>query len=182
MTALSETVRCVFARRRFFSPDRTRFLDPTAPIARLRDALTQMGFSPAMSAAPPLTPGPPRIRIEPFDGDYAFACYIGVEPATAASFYLAVSRIAPVFTAVNSFRIYTSSWDTIKARWQPGDEWPIDFSMPPFATLIAVTRDAVADTPWTYVDWLSPALDEAVAVKDRRDTRLRDCLFNYDSQ
>lgn len=135
-----------------------------------------------MSAAHPRSSPPPRIRIEPFDGDYAFASYIGVEPAKAPSFYLAVSRVAPVFSAVDSIRIYTSSWDTQEARWQPGDEWPIDFAAPGLVTLLAAARDAVADTGWTYVDWLSPALDEMVPVTDRPDTRLRDCLFNYDSQ
>lgn len=164
---LVNRVQRVFATRHFFSPNRDEFVDPEPTVARLIAALV---------------PTAARVSREPFDGDYAFATYVRVEVAETHALYLSVSRVAPVFSAVDDIRVYTSKWDTFAARYAPGDPLAIDLGAPRYGALLDRARAATSDLGWYYVDWRSADLDVPIDVVDRSDTRLRDCLFNYDAQ
>lgn len=160
-------VQRAFATRRFFCPNRSEFVDPEPVVGRLIVALGPTGAS---------------AWREPFDGDYAFATYVRIEPPKAPELYLGISRVAPVFSAVDDIRIYTSKWDDHVQRYAPGDPLAIDLDATPYRALLDQTRATVSDLGWYYVDWRSAELDVPVDVVDRSDTRLRDCLFNYDGQ
>jgi len=84
-----------------------------------------------------------------------------------------------VFTLLDQIRVYHSSWDTPYTLDGP---MRIDPTQPPYADVLAAVEPALAGCGIRYVAWASPELDASVPLLDLCQAKLRDCLFNCDSQ
>jgi hypothetical protein len=121
-----------------------------------------------------------RFSIEPFAGEHAYAAYLWIEPMWSEQVAVVISYVAPVFTVVDDFYVYNSTWDSYQSSWCGGD-LRVSLDASPYAEIVFQAREVLAQYQVTYVPWTDPKLDDRVPLRDKADAALRDCLFNYES-
>ncbi len=179
-------ITALFAAHKFFAPRFEALADRRAAVEALVAAFVATGYHEALARREPRrTTGPavdtalPRIHYDQIDGEHCYAKYVNLRPAAGEWVILAVSYVAPVFTAADNIYVMSSLSHDEPGAWDGHDlsGW---LGRPEVQQIVATAGAALEPFAIRYVPWDAPLLNERRPMSDKPDATVRDLLFNFD--
>jgi len=183
---MDEHISAVFPDKKFFAPRFARMADRRPALAALVQAFVAGGYHEALARREPrASTGPavvtelPRIHYDQLDGDHSYAKYVNLRPAAGEWVLLAISYVAPVFTATDQIYVMNSLNYDEHLAWDGHDlsGW---LHRPETKQIVSTASSVLEPFGIRYVAWNTPLLDERRPMSDKPDATVRELLFNFD--